>query len=270
MYGKETRLRFAKETVWGQAPATGWVGVSPLAAAVSLSGRADTQRYVNAAAPGAVYAVATFEAAAAEGDIVALSDAALKRDGDGQIASYTIQAADAGGAREVRGAVVRRFKMKSGIARPALEFLFEFVGKATAPAAAFDASGGGTHFTFPGAEVRIDTTAVAAKEFSINLNNNIFIGPTDDDNDPAFFSAGRQELTGYIIAGDDRRDLVDGDDHPFEITLPGDAGDAVIAAGAVFFTWCREIRSAAAGALQVLYFEGAAGGVTSGLSVALS
>jgi hypothetical protein len=270
MYGKSTRLRIGKETVWGQAPSSGWVALATSDGKASLSPRVNASRYEAGAVAGPAYAAANFQAPATAANLTALAEAGLWRDENGQMASFTLVAADAGGARDVRGAMARRMKVRSGIARPALEFAFEFAGKVSEPAASFDPAAAAKPFTFAGASVSIDSGEVAAKEFSIGVNNNIFIGPSDDDFDASFFTAGRQELTGYVILGDDRRDLVDGDAHSFAITLPGAAGDAAISAGAVFFTWCREIRSITAGALAVLYFEGASGGIASGLTIELT
>jgi hypothetical protein len=220
---------------------------------------------VAGAAQGAVYAVGSFDTQPTPANLAALSDAAIARSADGDAASYTAQVADATGAKEVRGAVVRRLKARSGVARPTLMFSLELVGKVAASCADFYASSGAGHFTFHGASAVVGAAPVALKEFSLNVNNNVFVGPSDDENDASFISAGRQEMTGYLILAEDRRDLIDGDAHSFEISMPGVGGSLTITADSVFFTWCREIRTVSAGALQVLYYESAASGLTAGL-----
>ena len=269
MYGKETRLRIGREASWGVPPAEGWNGIAPSGGKAGLSSRVNTRRFDVGVAPGVAYAVADFEAAATQANLTALAEAALERDADGGMPSYTVQVCDAAGAREVRGALARRLRIKSGIARAELTIWLEFIGKVFGAASPFAASACGKPFTFHSAEIQINSAAAPCKEFSISVNNNIFIGPSDDDNDASFLTAGRQEMTGYVILADDRRDLVDGDVHSLEVTFGGSPHGARILAPEVFFTWVREIRSAAEGALQVLYFETASGGVSSGLSISL-
>lgn len=267
MYGKATRARFAKETAWGVVPGSPWFEAPCGNASLSAAPRRDVLRYAAGAAQGAVYAVGSFDAQPTPGNVEALAEAALARTADGDVASYTAQAADAAGARELRGAVVRRLRIRCGVARPTLLFALELIAKASAPCVSFEASPGAGHFTFHGSTATVGETDIALKEFSLNVNNNIFVGPSDGGDGAAFFSAGRQEMTGYLILAEDRRDLIDGDAHAFGITLPGAGEAASITAEAVLFTWCREIRTVSAGALQVLYFESAAGGIGAGLSI---
>jgi len=269
MYGKDTRFRFAQEASWGMVPSGGWVGAAAAGSKVSLSERLPALRRVTGTAGGIAHAIASFEVAPAAANLAALSAAALSRDEYGQMQSYTVEAADSSGAWRVPGAVVRRFKARSGIARPRLEFLFEAVGKDWASAAAFDPSGGGKPFVFAGSTAKVGNVPVDAAEFSVNVNNNVFMGPAADDESTGFVTAGRQEVTGYVIVREDRRDFIDGDEHSIEIALAAAPSKAVITVAAAFFTWCREIRSASAGALQVLYFESASGAITGGVSIAL-
>ena len=269
MYGKGTRLRIAQEEAWGEVPSSGWIEAAPSDSGLSLSSRAATSKRIRGRAAGVVYAVANVTLPPTEDNLTGLAEAGLLRDAYGEMKSYTLQAADGAGAAEVRGAVARRLRVRAGIARPALEFAFEFVGKASGECAAFDAGGGGKPFTFAGASLEVDLAEAAVREFSIAVNNNLFIGPSDGDDDPLFLSAGRQEVTGYVIVADDRRDLVDGDVHALSVSLPGLSGGAVITAGEVLFTWAREIRTLVAGALQVLYFEGASGAIDGSVTVGL-
>jgi len=149
---------------------------------------------------------------------------------------------------------------------------FEFVGKTCAACEAFEPATPGQGerpFSFSGAQVKVDGQTIPGKEFSVSVNNNIFIGPSDGDNDPAFVSAGRQGVTGYIIVAGDRRDLVDGDIHALAVTMPSCAANARISVPALFFTWCREIRTLSSGALQVLYYEGASPAPAGGVTIAL-
>ena len=259
MYGKDTGLRLGRETTWGQAPSSGWIDAAPSESGLSLSSRVATSKRVRGSAAGVVYAVASVTVPPTEGNLAGLSEAGLLRDAYGQMKSYTLQCADGSGAREVRGAIARRFRMRSGIARPRLEFTFELVGKAWDECAAFDAGGGGQPFAFPGADLEVDLAPAGVKEFSVAVNNNVFIGPPGGDDEATFLSAGRQEVTGYVIVGEDRRDLVDGGVHTFSVSLRGPSGRAVITVGEAFFTSCREIRTLTAGALQAVYFEGASG-----------
>jgi len=270
VYGKDTVVRFAQEANWAQLPSSGWQQVGCLHAKVSLSGRADSYETSQAAEAGPEYAVARLEAAPDAANLEALAAAALSRDSDGELGSYTLEVSDAAGARRVLGALARRFRLRAGIARPVLEFSFEWVGRNCESAAAFASAGGARGFAFQGSSCLVDAAPVDLKEFSLSVNNNIFPGPSAEDAGVSFLTAGRQAVNGYLCLAGDRRDLVDSEAHALSVTLPGEGGDAVVSAAQVAFTWCREIRSVSEGALQVLYFEGAGGAITGGVDVTFS
>ncbi len=269
MYGKDTRARLGRETVWCQPPESPWVAAAVLDGSAATA-RTDLSEFASGSAIGAAYATARLDTLPDALNIAALSEAALSRDEFGEMASYTVGIADSDGACEIRGALVRRFKVKCGVARPALELALEFVGRTQTATPAFDRGPAGRPFSFSGSSMKVGTEVVPGKEFSISVNNNVFTGPAQDDFGAGFITAGRQALTGYIIVASDVRHLVDEDEHSLEITLPGGEVAAVIRAEAVFFTWCREIRSLAAGGLGVLYFEGASASLDAGLTIGLS
>lgn len=267
MYGKNTRWRFAREEEWGVVPEAGWTPAECRDARVSFSQRLATARPAapvtrggpaDPASPvvGISYAVARVEAAPVAANVEALAAMALERGPEGELASHTLQAADEGGGWQVAGALVRRFKARAGIARQGLEFVYECVGRRWSAAAAFAPAGGERPFSFAGAGVSLGGCVLAVKEFSLSVNNNVFLGPADDEGGAAFMAAGRSDVTGYLVIAGDRRDLVDGRGRALSIVMPAGGEAVAIEADGLVVTWCREIRSAAAGALQVLYFEG--------------
>lgn len=186
----------------------------------------------------------------------------------GEAETYSV-AVDCGiGGLTLSGAVVRRLRMRAGLARPRLEFEYEIIGAHASPSAGFKihAVDRGA-FSFDGVSALLDGDAADLKEFSLSVNNNLIVA---HDSGGAYLVSGRQEVTGYVCVSDRWDDLVDGGTHSFEVTLPAPDGvSALISAAELEFVWLRRIESVMAGPLEVLYFEGAHGGLEAGVNVGL-
>lgn len=271
MYGKRTRVRFAEEAAWGQTPEGGWVEAQAIGAKVDVSPRVTAARTAIGGVPGTAYGSVSLDVAPTAANVSGLAAAALLRDADGQMNTYSLEGGDDSGAWLVAGAAVRRLVARTGLARAALELSVEMVGKPAVGVSPFPSQGAaGRPFTFGGASCHVSGETVPLKELLLSVNNNIFLGGVSDDGEPAFITAGRQEVTGYIVTSEDRRDLIDDGEHSIVIALPGDGGSALLTATSVIFTWVRESRTLSHGAMQVLYFEGATGSITGGVSLALT
>lgn len=209
------------------------------------------------------------ETAPTPANLVGLARLALGRDRDGEIAAFSLEVDRGRGGMVFPRTVVRRFKARAGLARGCLEFAFEMVRLARRDAApALEAPSAGT-FAFAGSRAFVDGAAVAVKEFSYSVNNNLFVMEGSERGEPPLVTAGGQELVGYLCIDAARGDLLDSHEHSVRIELASDEALAVLSAD-VLFTWRRRIESSLAGALEVLYFEGASGGIESGLSVTLA
>ena len=272
MTGDHTLFRFAPEASGSGAPTDAWIGASCRVVDARSVARTSSAETIDPGRAGSRYAVLTLDVPATAAGLDGLAAAALLRDADGGIAACTAEIAGAahGGAARLSGAVVRRFRVRAGLARDRLEFELELVGKTLTATEPFEAGPSGAAFSFAGVECEVAGGAVDLKEFSISVNNNIFLGPPDETGGLSFITPGRQEVCGYICIAGDRTDLIDGCSHELVVRLPGECGVAVVSVAEVIFNWHRRIESIAAGGLDVLYFEGAGGAITGGVDVRIA
>jgi hypothetical protein len=219
----------------------------------------------------ACYETLSFETTPTAGNIKALSAVALTRDRRGEAGDCSVEAKVDGLPVGLAGAKVARLRMRAGLARPALDFVFKFTGEGvTSGGALCEPPGDARTFAFEGGRCLVDGCAVAMKEFSLSVNNNLLITPVNDDDDEGLhLTAGRQSLTGYVCVEGAHVELVDGRSHRLEIALPGTPGGLIIAAKEIAFTWTRRIESAVLGELEVIYFEDSSEKIESGLSITL-
>lgn len=168
-------------------------------------------------------------------------------------------------AQALRQAALSRFKVRAGLARRELEFECHFLGRRADCQKQSVGGRCGKSFSFKGCAA-VDAREIEVAEFSITVNNNVFVLPREDGEE--ILTPGRQALTGYICA---RRapKLLDGESHSLRFTLPAGGANAVITVTAVAFNWQRKIESIAAGPLDILYFEDSASGLDAGLEISL-
>ena len=208
------------------------------------------------------------ETAPTPANLVGLARLALRRDREGEIVPFSLEVDRGKKGMVFPRTVVRRLKARAGLARGCLEFAFEFVSlsrRDTAPALEAPTAGA---FAFAGSRAFVDGLPVEVKEFSYSLNNNLFVGDGGRPDDPPLLTAGRQALVGYLCIDAERGDLPDSHEHNVRIELASGEALAVLSAD-VMFVWHRRIETSLAGALEVIYFEGASGGIESGLTVTL-
>lgn len=272
MTGNHTLFRFAPEDSGSGAPRDAWIGTSCRVVDARSVARTSSTEMTDPGGKGSRYAVLSLDVPVTDADLDGLAAAALLRNADGGIAACTAEVAGAvhggtGGAARLSDAAVRRFRVRAGLARDRLEFELELVGKTLTATEPFEAGPSGAAFSFAGVECEVAGGAVDLKEFSISVNNNIFLGPPDESGGTSFITPGRQEVCGYICIAGDRTDLIDGCSHELVVRLPGEHGIAVVSVAEVIFNWHRRIESIAAGGLEVLYFEGAGGALTGGVDV---
>ncbi len=187
---------------------------------------------------------------------------------DGEAEPYSAEVDCGIGGFALSRAVVRRLRMRAGLARQHLEFEYEIVGAHASPSAELEMDAGERGaFSFDGAAALLDGERADVKEFSLSINNNLIVAHNSGE---AHLVSGRQEVTGYVCVAGRWDDLVDGGTHTFEIRLPGRNGvSARLTVAELQFVWLRRIDSTMAGPLEVLYFEGAHGGLEAGVRVGL-
>lgn len=208
------------------------------------------------------------ETAPTPANLVGLARLALRRDREGEIIPFSLEVDRGGKGMVFPRTVVRRLKARAGLARGCLEFAFEFVSLSRRDAApALEAPSAKT-FAFAGSRAFVDGLPVDVKEFSYSLNNNLFVSEGSQRGEPPLLSAGRQALVGYLCIDASRGDLLDSHEHSVRIELASGEALAVLSAD-VIFVWQRRIETSLAGPLDVIYFEGASGGIESGLTVTL-
>jgi len=201
-----------------------------------------------------------------ESNVAALAALGLDRRAGRRMEIGRVEIDGCAGAAALSAAAVSRMKIRAGLARRALEFEYHFLGRGAACTKGKVDGRGEAWFSFEGCRFSIDGRELEMKEFSLCVNNNIFV--TAGENGEKALSPGRQAVTGYICASGGA-DLLDGGVHSLRFELPARRARAVIALAEATFNWRRRIETAAAGPLDVLYFEDACGGLTAGLGVAL-
>jgi len=268
MYGKKTRMRFAEELFWGETPSSGWVEAALVESKATTSPRVATLKSLLGHRPGMVSAIGHIEVVPTVANALALGDAALMRDDDGGIGTYSVEITDDSGAWRVAGAMVRRFYARAGVARTALEFEFDIAAMSAKRAGGFTPEGAaGQPFRFPGSTCSVAGETAPLKEFMLKVDNNLFSGPSRDDGEAGFLTAGWRSISGYIVLGEDRRDLMDSAPRALTVTFPGDGANLVISVPAAFCREAREVRGAISGASQQLFFDGAETASSGGVSL---